>query len=331
MSRVPAQSSQSRAALEVVSSLQQRFVKHLEALERPFLPAEWLRDAGVHGGGLRFGRAESARFNRASVNVSQVHYEADPQRALACATALSTIIHPTHPRAPSVHIHVSCTEPHGRPASWRMMADLNPSLPDDTQTRRYAQALRAAAPALADRAQADGDRYFFIPALERTRGVTHFYVEGYGSEDFDADARLARTFGQAAIDTYAALLQAAPTGEATDEERRAQRQYHTLYFFQVLTLDRGTTSGLLAHEQNDLGVMGSLPSHIDVSLLASWAPRTPAPLQPLVHALVDAAGDGHITDAVRGALAQTVRAHFKAHPEALAHQAVTPAPLPAHP
>jgi coproporphyrinogen III oxidase len=35
-------------------------------------------------------------FDRASVNVSQVHYADEPTRKLASATALSTIIHPAH-------------------------------------------------------------------------------------------------------------------------------------------------------------------------------------------------------------------------------------------
>ena len=63
-----------------------------------------------------------------------------------------------------------------------------------------------------------------------------------------------------------------------DEATAQQLAYHTLYFFQVLTLDRGTTSGLLVHDQNDLGIMGSLPAWVD-------------------------------------------RAHYRAHPEAVALQA----------
>ena len=67
MSRVNATSSQSRAALELVVSLQQRFLK---ALGGGFTPTEWLRDGGKRGGGVRFSCAETSLFNRASVNVS---------------------------------------------------------------------------------------------------------------------------------------------------------------------------------------------------------------------------------------------------------------------
>ncbi len=259
--------------------------------------------------------------------MSQVHFEDDAARAVQCATALSTIIHPTHPLAPSVHIHVSYTQPRGGPGAWRLMADLNPSHPVDEQTQRYARALEAAAPSLAEKARADGDRYFFIPALGRTRGVTHFYVEGYAPADLDAGLTQASGFGETAIDTYVELLRAAPSTPPTDAQRRAQLEYHTLYFFQVLTLDRGTTSGLLAHDQNDVGTMGSLPSHVDVALLRSWGEKVLAPQGELVNALADTAGAGHVTQAVRAALAQVVRAHFTKYPQALALQAITPVSL----
>lgn len=332
MPRVPAASPRAAAALALVEALQRRFADRLEAVARAhgsdarFLPIEWLRDDGRHGGGVRLACAETPVFNRASINVSSVHYDDESARKLACATALSTIIHPAHPRAPSVHVHLSHTELRDGRGSWRLMADLNPSHPDEAQTRRFAAALEAAAPALAANARAQGDRYFFIPALERHRGVTHFYVEDYATADFGGDLALARRVGEAALDTYASLLDEALRGAAppTDTERAKQLEYHTVYLFQVLTLDRGTTSGLLVHDQNDLGIMGSLPSWVDRQRLASWAARVPAPQDELVRALVAALPDehpSHVTDDVRVALARTVRAHYRAHPQALELQA----------
>ena len=37
--------------------------------------------------------------------------------------------------------------------------------------------------------------------------------------------------------------------------------------FGVLILNRCTTSGLLVHDQNDVGIIGSLPSHVNRLLL----------------------------------------------------------------
>lgn len=295
-----------------------------------FTEATWLRDDGRHGGGSRRSIGDTEVFDRASVNVSQVHYDDEPAKRLSSATALSTIIHSRNPHAPSVHIHVSWTEMRDGSGYWRIMADLNPAIRDTelatTARQRFVDALRGAAPGVFDEAARQGDQYFYIPALERHRGVAHFYLEQYATTDHAADAALARGVAETAIDTHAALaaeaLLARPAPDAA--ARAAQLAYHTLYLFQVLTLDRGTTSGLLVHDQNDVGILGSLPSHVDRELLASWRARVPAPVDRLVDALLAAlpgTGAVLVDDDRKRALAAAVRGFYRAHPEALELQA----------
>lgn len=319
------QSPTAAAALERVEAWQSRFATRLDALhDAPrFAPVSWLRDAGRHGGGARLAAADTPVYNRASVNVSQVHYDDMPGKRLASATALSTIVHPAHPQAPSVHIHVSWTELRAGDSYWRLMADLNPSHPDAQHTRQFEEALRRVAPAQFEEAQARGDRYFHIPALDRHRGVSHFYLEAYRTADPAADAAFADVFACAATDAYADLLDAiVPTlTPPTAAERATQLAYHTLYLFQVLTLDRGTTSGLMVHDQNDVGIMGSLPARVNVDLLAGWRTAVPAVQRSLVDGLVDALGDGQVDAPTKARLAACVRAHYRAHPEALSLQA----------
>ncbi len=320
------------SAYALVCALQRHMV---DAMQRVALAAghptalvasEWLRDGGRHGGGVRWGTGDTAVFNRASVNVSQVHYADEPDKPLASATALSTIIHPANPHAPSVHMHISWTQLRGRGGYWRIMADLNPAIAASVDASSFEECLSHAAPTQYAYAAEQGARYFWIPALERHRGVAHFYLEGYDSGDFTEDATMARELGHSTIDTYAALVSTAlsehPEPSARDYEQ--QLAYHTAYLFQVLTLDRGTTSGLLIHDQNDLGILGSLPSHIDAQLLASWAVRAQPPQDELVRSLVSATAGGErclIDDATKRALATTVRQFYRAHPEALAMQA----------
>ncbi len=291
-----------------------------------FAPIEWLRDNGQHGGGVRYVAVDSPMFNRASVNVSAIHYDDLPEKRLASATALSTIIHPQHPRAPSFHMHISWTELRDGSGYWRVMADLNPSIANDADTAKFNEALRAAAPQLFDRAAADGDKYFFIPARNRHRGVAHYYLEGYRTDDFDADRAFALGFGEAAADTYASLVENALAGTAgpTADEQRAQLDYHSLYLLQVLTLDRGTTSGLLVHDQNDVGILGSLPARVDRELLSSWVESLPSPQDALLRDIVSALPAETpcpVTDGTRAKLAVVVRDHYRAHPEALGLQA----------
>jgi coproporphyrinogen III oxidase len=331
-SRLPAASPAASEALDLVSSLQERFVHRLEQLAdgraqpQPFHAVEWLRDGGRHGGGIRYETGDGSLIWRGSVNVSQVHYDDDPARKLGSANAISTIIHPRHPLAPSVHIHVSFTERKDGPAYWRVMADLNPSHAIAADTSCFLQALQAAAPAVFDEAKAQGESYFWIPALERHRGVAHFYLENYRTDDPVADLALARGVGEAAIDSYATLL-ATRTDDAqppSEAQRNEQLAYHTLYFFQVLTLDRGTTSGLLVHDQNDVGIMGSLPPFVDRGLLSSWLPRLHSPQTALLQALIDCLPEQHpapVEADTKQRLATAVRHHYRQHPEALNMQA----------
>lgn len=342
MPRTKARSKQAASALELVETLQRRFVARLEAVSenagaaRRFEPIEWLRDGGRHGGGVRFVTGDTTVFDRASVNVSQVHYDDDPAKRLGSATAISSIIHPTNPQAPSMHMHVSWTEMREGHGYWRMMADLNPAIEVAADKAAFAAALEEAAPEQYEEASAQGDRYFSIPALQRHRGVTHFYLEGYATADHEADAALARRVGTAAIDRYTDLLGPAVARASTEEDRGRQLAYHTLYLFQVLTLDRGTTSGLLVHDQNDVGILGSLPSHVDGALLRSWLDRMTPPQDALLSAIADVVGDAPrtpITTEKKRALAAVVRAHYTDHPEALALQAsgnVTPPTVQNH-
>ncbi len=327
-----ATSARAVRARAVAEELKTRFCTGLRRVSEdlghaaPFEEVGWGRGGGRHGGGSRAQTGGTPVFQRATVNVSQVHYEDLPDRRLASATALSTIVHPAHPRAPSVHAHVSHTESRDGSGYWRMMADLNPSVPDPASTEAFAAALAAAAKDLYFDAAAQGDRYFFIPALGRHRGVTHFYLEGHDSGDFGRDEALAHSVGAAAIDAYLEILETTLAGASppTEAEIEAQLGYHTLYLFQVLTLDRGTTSGLLVHDENDVGILGSLPARVDRSLLASWRSKMSAPQDLLLDRLVAALPEQHpapVEAEQKRAFAAAIRAHYQAHPEALSLQA----------
>ena len=332
MKRIAAKSPRAAQAYTLVTDLQQRFVTKLNAISKkygdgkPYEPTEWFRDEGKHGGGVRFMATDESLFNRASVNTSQVQYDDDDTKQLASASAISTIIHPRNPLAPSVHIHISWTEMKKGSGYWRVMADLNPSIENSADKNQFANRLKQAAPQQYVEAAAQGDRYFFIPALGRHRGITHFYLENYSSGNFDVDMKMARTVGEAAIDTYCDILSAAieKRTSPTEADYKKQMDYHTLYFFQVLTLDRGTTSGLLVHDQNDVGILASLPSHVNRPLLASWKQKMAAPQDKLLEKMLACLADKDVCpveDDTKQALANCARKHYQAYPEAIDMQA----------
>ena len=330
--RIYAKSPNAALARSLVEELQHYFLDRLQSVSREqgcdteFDFVEWLRDEGKHGGGSRYVTAETPVFNRAAINVSGVHYDDNPTKKLSSADALSTIIHPHNPMAPSVHMHFSWTEMRDGKGYYRMMADLNPSIEDPAATERFSQTLREAAPDHYQEAANQGNRYFHIPTLDRHRGVSHFYLEAFSTGNFSADSAMAKRIAHAAIDCYIEILRSALANNPTikEEDLALQRAYHTAYLFQVLTLDRGTTSGLLVHDQNDLGIMGSIPAYVDRELLASWKSNSLPVQQSLVQGLVDALEDSspsHVTDPVRRALAQVVRKHYTDPREPLALQA----------
>lgn len=327
MSTSWAESKRAQLALSLVSSLQQHFGDGFRGLspDSEFKTVEWQRARGEFGGGSRLTVASSSYFNRASINVSQVHYDSDPNKSLSSATALSTIIHPNNPLAPSVHLHTSWTEMRNGHAYWRIMADLNPALAIEDDKQQFLSKTQT----LCDEntyntALAQGDHYFFIPALKRHRGVIHFYLENYHTEDENSDREFAGNFIRQVMDNYLEILANHRADLPSDEDCKRQLDYHTLYFFQVLTLDRGTTSGLLIHSENDLGIMGSLPAFVDRKLLISWLDQVPAPQDALLQDLIDCLPDevpATVNDEVKLKLAQAVRQHYQQYPESLNLQA----------
>lgn len=169
MERIRAKSPRATQAYSLVCDLQQRFVEKLNLIskkygsDKPYAPTEWFRDEGRHGGGVRFMATDESIFNRASVNTSQVQYDDDDSKQLASASAISTIIHPKNPLAPSVHIHISWTELKSGSGYWRVMADLNPAVENSADKKQFANQLKQAAPQQYVEAAAQGDRYFSFP------------------------------------------------------------------------------------------------------------------------------------------------------------------------
>ncbi|MDQ7043369.1 MAG: coproporphyrinogen III oxidase, partial [Sulfurimonas sp.] len=324
-----AKSKNAQDAYKLVRDLQTRFADKLSALsheigeKKPFEEVIWFRDDGIHGGGSRFEARDTTLFNTGSVNVSQVHYDDMPDKQLSCATAISTIIHPRNPHIPSVHIHISLTEMRDGKAYWRVMADLNPSVVHNEDKLAFEKSIADLAGGTYTEGKLQGEKYFDIPALGRKRGVSHFYLENYSTNNKAQDALLAQSFGEGIIDKYIEIIRAAfiQRKEISLEDKQIQLDYHTLYLFQVLTLDRGTTSGLLVHSQNDVGIMGSLPTHINRELLLSWAAKVQTPQDELVKKLASVIGeDGAIDVPTKEKLAQVVREHYTTHKEALSLQ-----------
>lgn len=332
MTLILANSSEAKEAYDIVTGIQRHFAESLSKVqEQLFHPSQftkqkWLRNGGQYGGGQRLEAPLNGLFNRGSINVSQVHYPKELGKKLASATALSTIIHPSNPFAPSVHMHISWTETNEGNSYWRLMADLNPSIPYQEDKEKFRSVLSSLAPDLLVTAEEQGEKYFFIPALGRCRGICHFYLENYRSHDPKKDTELAANIGRSVVNTYIEIfINRIKTHPKPDLNAYSQQlAYHTLYFFQVLTLDRGTTAGLLIHNENDLGVLASLPAVIDRTLLASWISLMTKPQDSLLESILNVLPEQdrcEITDDIKLKIAIEIRNFYREYPKAVDLQA----------
>jgi coproporphyrinogen III oxidase len=294
-----------------------------------FEKLSWDRNEGKNGGGNRCGQVDTPLFNRASVNISQVHYDEIETSPALSATALSVILHPRNPYAPSMHFHVSFAELRKTPSYFRMIADLNPSIPDEAATQRFEDSLKQVVPAsLFDDGKTFGDKYFYIPALDRYRGVSHMFIPKLEESDMGSEEALqfVKEFAQTTIRTYVSIVQAAmdktPEPKLAPEDWAAQLAYHTVYFLQVLMYDRGTTHGLLAHKDNDVGTLASLPKTVNVDLLEEWQSQLEEPLSLYLERLREVLpASGAVSDETRAKLAEVCRQYYNEDKSRAAEQA----------
>jgi len=229
-----------------------------------------------------------------------------------------------NPNVPSIHIHISLTQLRDGKSYWRLMADLNPAINNKDDEIKFTNKLKELSNGTFEEAKEQGDKYFNIPVLNRTRGISHFYLENYNTGDERADFEFAHSFGEGVIDIYIDIIKNAFINRTifSVQDIQAQLEYHTLYLFQVLTLDRGTTAGLLVHNQNDTGIMGSLPSFINKKLLQSWVKDMQSPQDELLQSIVNCIEDnGVVNEEVKLKLANALRKHYGKYKEALNFQA----------
>ena len=304
---------------------------------------KWERDEGIHGGGIRYQQIDSSIFHRATINVSGVHYEDKEKYPIDSATALSVILHPKNPYAPSMHFHLSYVETKslGKENYWRMIADLNPSIPNISDTEKFQTTfknVRHLTSELLNDALEFGSMYFYIPALNCYRGTSHLFIGTLNSQDMSKEQgkELAEDLAKKTIKMYINIVQNAiashPNDTLTRKDFEKQLQFHTLYFFQVLTLDRGTTHGLLAHSDNDVGTLGSLPNFVDKKLLKSWQKLIDSDIQQqLLQQIINLLPDNElrnnnlicsvVDDNIRSNIANVIRKHYKVNKGAVSKQA----------
>ena len=94
--------------------------------------------------------------------------------------------------------------------------------------------------------------------------------------------------------------------------------------------------GILVHDENDLGILASLPSHVDKGLLTSWKKLHPAPQNELLSQILSCLADCEycpVDDSSKLKITAVQREFYSKHPEAqnlLARGSIVPPTVSNH-
>jgi coproporphyrinogen III oxidase len=252
-----------------------------------FREDEWVRPGG--GGGRSRVLADGALFEKAGVNVSDVHGELRPEMAASLpgegthfrASGISLVLHPRSPRIPTVHANFRRIQ-HGSAAWFGGGTDLTPYYVVPEDAAHFHRTLRAVCdrhhPSLFPRFKAWCDDYFFLPHRGEPRGVGGLFFDYLGAGGEQAAGRppqppspvetdgerlfqLVRDLGDAFTSAYLPIVERRRDDPWGERERRWQLVRRGRYVEFNLLYDRGTIFGLKTDGRIE-SILMSLPPEV---------------------------------------------------------------------
>ncbi len=282
--------------------LQDRIVGGLEGLDGGhFREDTWDRPGG--GGGRSRVLSDSALFEKAGVNFSEVFGQLQPHMASSLpgegltfhATGVSLVLHPRSPRVPTVHANVRFIQ-RGNVAWFGGGTDLTPYYVVPADATAFHRALKDICDrherSLFPRFKGWCDRYFFLPHRNEPRGVGGIFFDylGVGAEatagepapppgtDWEKDPERVFAFvqdlGLGMMDAYGAIVSRRRSEAWGDREREWQLLRRGRYVEFNLIYDRGTLFGLRTDGRAE-SILMSLPPEVRWRYGAAPAPGSP--------------------------------------------------------
>ncbi len=256
---------------QFVYELQDTITERLSALDGcPFREDLWTRPGG--GGGRTRVIRDGGVFEKGGVNVSEVHGEVDAKLSdqLAgegssfYATGISLVLHPRHPRVPTVHANFRYLE---RGERWWFGggADLTPYVlfPEDARGfhRVWKDVCDRYDPGYYARFKKWCDEYFYLPHRGEGRGIGGIFFDHLSADDAAGRERLLawwKDLGGAFLDAYVPIVERRKNEPWNDSEREFQLLRRGRYVEFNLLYDRGTVFGLRSKGRIE-SILMSLP------------------------------------------------------------------------
>ncbi len=185
------------------------------------------------------------------------------------AAAISTIIHPRNPYAPTTHLNLRFFLVKTKPLVWYFGGgfDLTPYYGFEEDAVHFHRTAKAACDPFGKeiypKLKARCDQYFFLPHRQEARGIGGIFFDDWTAGGFDSSLAFVKSVGEHFMEAYFPILERRknmPYGEA---QRDFQLYRRGRYVEFNLIFDRGTRYGLQSGRQVE-SVLASLPP------LASW-------------------------------------------------------------
>ncbi len=249
--------------------LQDRLCAALEQLDGPgrFREDHWQREGG--GGGRSRVLAEGGVFEKAGVNVSEVHGEMSEEFARQVpgegrqfyAAGISLVLHPRSPLVPTVHANFRFLAK-GERQWFGGGADLTPYYPFREDVGHFHTVWKAVcdrhAPLVDYRALKETcDRYFYLPHRGEARGVGGIFFD-YLEGDLERIFAFVRDCGDAFPEAYLPIARRRKDLPYTERQRSWQLYRRGRYVEFNLLYDRGTIFGLKTGGRTE-SILMSLP------------------------------------------------------------------------
>lgn len=181
------------------------------------------------------------------------------------AVAISLIVHPRNPYAPTTHMNLRFFLVHAEEPVWYFGGgfDLTPFYGFEEDARHWHEVARTAAGDHYGALKAACDEYFFLPHRQEPRGIGGLFYDDWTEGGFEASLEFTQSVGDAFLPAYQPILERRRETPYEERQRAWQLYRRGRYVEFNLVWDRGTKYGLQSGRRIE-SVLASLPP------LVSW-------------------------------------------------------------